>query len=333
MAVGIKALAYELAPGRLGHDELCARFGRAVMDKIAAASGIYTRRVALNGECASDFAVAAANKILDGELRKSIDLLIFATQTPDYLMPTTACVIQQRLGLSKDIAAFDINLGCTQFVYALAAAKSFIDARMARRALVLCGDTPTRLINKMDRSAASIFSDAGSACILEESPKNRLVDFVFGSDGAGAEDLICPVSGMRNPPSEKDFVEFEDENKNVRCNANLYINGFKIFAFAFKIIPQTVEKLLARNGLRKEDIDLFIFHQAGEKIITSAAGRLGLDMGKVYMNLRDIGNCGGSSVAIALADALASGRAKPGMRVLICAFGVGLSWGGAIIEI
>ncbi len=332
MGTKLKSVAYTLAEHRLSHDELCKRFGKDVMDKVVATSGILERRVAINNECASDFALEAAEKILTDDDRESVDLLIFATQTPDYLLPTTACILQDKLRLKKDIIAFDINLGCTQFIYALSTARAYIESGMATKALILCGDTPTRLINPKDKSAVVLFSDAGSACIIEKSQENGIIDFVFGSDGSGFDDLICKTSGMRHRPTAEDMIEFEDENQNIRSNNDLYINGFKIFAFAFKTIPITVEKLLQRSNLSKDDIDLYIFHQAGEKIVKASAQRLGLDMNKVFLNLRDIGNCGGSSVAIAIADAIKTGKLKAGMKVMLCAFGVGLSWGGCIID-
>ncbi len=332
MGIKITSLSYALPQNKITHDELCERFGKDVMDKVATASGIWERRAVSPEQCASDLAVEAANKILSEDDRKSVDMLIFATQTPDYLLPTTACILQDRLGLNKEIPAFDINLGCTQFLFALSTAKAYIAARMAKKVLVLCADTPTKLINPKDKSAIALFSDAASACIIEQSEEDCALDFVFGSDGSGYTDLICPTSGLRNPPTPADFIEMEDENQNIRANVNLHINGLKIFAFAFKIIPQTVEKLLARNNLTKDDIDLYIFHQAGKKIVEASAKRAELDMNKVYLNMRDIGNCGGSSVAIALADAIKNGQIKSGSKVLLCAFGVGLSWSGAIIK-
>ena len=332
MGIKITSLSYALPEGRITHSQLCERFGKDVMDKVVEASGIWERRESAPNQCASDLAIEAAEKILDGIDRNSIDLLIFATQTPDYLLPTTACIIQDRLRLRKDIPAFDINLGCTQFLYALATAKAFIDSSMATRALVLSGDTPTKLINPKDKSAISLFSDAACACIVEKSQNDCIENFVFGTDGSGYNDLICRTSGMRKRPTAEDFVEKSDENQNIRANTNLYINGLKIFAFAFKTIPQTVEKLLSNTGLHKDNIDLFVFHQAGEKIVSSAAKRLSLDENKVYMNMRNIGNCGGSSVAIAIADAIKEGKIKPNMRILVCTFGVGLSWSGAIIK-
>ena len=332
MPCKITSISYALPQKRLTHEVLCERFGKSVMDKVAAVSGIYERRIADETQCASDFAFAAARAILGEDARDEVDMLLFGTQTPDYLLPTTSCILQHRLGLSKNCIAFDINLGCTQFLYALSTAKAYIEAHMAKKALVLCGDTPTRLINPKDKSAVALFSDAGSACIVEESPRGEVLDFAFGVDGKNYADLICPASGMRRRNIREDGEEKTDEYGNTRSNQNLYVNGFKIFAFAYKIIPHAVEEVLKKNSLSKDDIDLFVFHQAGEKIVSAAAQRLKLPPEKVYMNMREIGNCGGSSIPAAIADAAARGLIKSGSKILLCAFGVGLSWAATVVE-
>ena len=319
----LTAISYALPNATLTHAELCKRFGAEVMEKVATASGIRERRIAAPDECASDLAFAAAKRILEKHAPDSFDALFFATQTPDYLLPSTACILQNRLGLKTSAAAFDINLGCTQFVYGLATAAAFVDSSMAEKVLLLCGDTPSKLINPKDKSAVALFSDAAGA---------RLGKFSLGTDGGGYADLICPASGMRRPPRPEDYAESDDGSGNVRAAANLFVDGLKIFSFAFKTIPQCVEQTLKRNALSKADIDLFVFHQAGEMIVRAAAQRLKLDAEKVYLNVRDIGNCGGSSPAIAIADAVAAGRIKRGMKVLVCAFGVGLSWGGTVLD-
>ncbi len=328
----LTAISYALPNATLTHAELCKRFGAEVMEKVAAASGIRERRIAAPDECASDLAFAAAKRILEKHAPDSFDALFFATQTPDYLLPSTACILQNRLGLKTDAAAFDINLGCTQFVYGLATAAAFVDSSMAEKVLLLCGDTPSKLINPKDKSAVALFSDAACACVVERAAGARLGKFSLGTDGGGYADLICPASGMRRPPRPEDYAESDDGSGNVRAAANLFVDGLKIFSFAFKTIPQCVEQTLKRNALSKTDIDLFVFHQAGEMIVRAAAQRLKLDAEKVYLNVRDIGNCGGSSPAIAIADAVAEGRIKRGMKVLVCAFGVGLSWGGTVLD-
>lgn len=330
----ITAISYAVPDGKLTHAELCSRFGTSVMDKVSKLSGILERRICADGECASDLAAQAAKRLFytSGIGPDSIDLLLMATQTPDFAMPTTACILQDRLSISKSAACFDINLGCTQFIYAIATAQSWIASGLAKRALVLCADTPSKLINKMDRSAVSIFGDAACAILIEKSRLPSIIGFDFGSDGSGYDALICPCSGMRNPPSPPDAEEKRDADGNVRSNMNMKVDGLRIFAFAYKTIPESVSNLLNKRGLKVSNIDLFVFHQAGYKIVSDAAERLKIPRKKVYYKMHDIGNCGGASIGIALADAVSTGRLRPGMKVVCCAFGVGLSWGSALIE-
>ncbi len=334
MKAAITSIAYTLGEKILAGGELARRFGAEAMRKIEKFSGILERRVAGGGVCASDLGVRAAELIFKNSKieRNDIDLLIFSTQMPDYIMPSNACLAQDRLGLPKTCAAFDINLGCSQFPYALATAGAWIESGAAKTALVILADTVSRLIHPLDKSAVTIFGDAAAAFVVEKCAADSLASFDFGSDGAGAGNLICPASGARKPRSPEDDVEITDSDGNTRTNANMYINGFGIFAFAYKSVPETVNRLLKKNSLSVGDIDLFVFHQAGEMMVSSAAKRLKIPPEKVYYKMHDIGNCGGASIPIALADAAARGRLKPGMRVLVCAFGVGLSLGAAIIE-
>lgn len=334
MNAAITAIAYATGENRFTHEMLRERFGAETADKIAEMSGIWQRRVADSKTCASDLAEKAVRLLADGGLAapEDFDLLVFATQTPDYAMPSTACIMQDRLGLRKSCAAFDVNLGCSQFPYSLATAAAWINSGLAKKALVITADTPSRLIHPLDKSAVSLFGDAAAATVVERTDENSVVDFDFGTNGAGFADLICPASGMRKPPEPADFVEYRDENGNVRTNANMKIDGLKIFAFAYKTVPQTVNRLLEKNGLTVGDIDLFVFHQAGEMIVSAAAKRLKIPRSKLYFKMHDIGNCGGASVPIALADAAAHGALKTGMKVVVCAFGVGLSWGSALIN-
>jgi 3-oxoacyl-[acyl-carrier-protein] synthase-3 len=334
MNVAITAISYATGDKKLTSEELASRFGIDAMKKIESISGILQRRVASENVCASDLAFKACELLFEKNpaLRDEIDLLIFATQTPDYIMPSTSCIMQDRLRLKKTCASFDINLGCSQFPYAIATASSWITTGLAKKALVINADTPSKLIHPLDKSAITLFGDAGAVVLLEESEKKSFLEFEFGSDGAGFDNLICPASAMRKPHTREDDIEKQDDDGNIRTNANMYINGFSIFAFAYKTIPETITKLLNKASLSIDDIDLFIFHQAGEMMVSSASKRLKIPESKVYFKMHDIGNCGGASIPIALADAVRTGRLKSGMRIVVCAFGVGLSWGATIID-
>ena len=333
MKARLTHISCTLPKGRLTNEVLAGRFGSDVMEKITRMTGIYERRICAENECASDLAVSAAEALFNSGAcdRGEISLLIFGTQTPDYIMPTTACIIQERLGLPKSCAAFDVNLGCSQYPYLLATARAWIESGLCSKALILTGDTPSKLINPLDKSAVTLFSDAASASILEVSEFGDTADFDFGTDGSGYDSLIVPASAFRNPPAPEDFIVREDQNHNFRSNADMYIDGLRIFSFAYKIVPASVSKLLKRNNISVADIDLFVFHQAGEMMLSSIAKKLGIPPEKMYCNVREYGNCGGSSLPLALAEAAKSGRLKPGMKVLVSAFGVGLSWGSALL--
>ena len=309
-----------MPPEKITGAELSARFGGAAMRKIEAVSGILERRRAGAGVCASDLAAGAARLLFSGAgySPKDFDLLIFASQTPDYLIPTTACILQDRLGMDNSCAAFDLNLGCSQFVYALATARAWIEGGLAGKALVLCADTPQKILDPSDRATVCVFGDGAAACAVSKTDAAAFSDFSFGTDGSGYDGIIWPNSAMRKSGGG--------------AVGQMAMDGFKIFAFAYRRATESVSGILKKNGMSVSDIDLFVFHQAGEMIVKSCAERLKIPPEKVYYKMHDIGNCGGSSVPIALADAAISGRLKSGMKVLVCAFGVGLSWGSAILE-
>ncbi len=333
MKVGITALAYSLPKNKITNSDLASRFGESYMKKIFPTVGILERRAATKDECASDFAIRASEKIFEmGVDRNSIDLLVFGTQMPDYQMPTTACIIQNKLGLPTSCAAFDVNLGCSQFVYCLAIANAWIKSGMAKRALVLAGDTPTRVINPKDNVVAPIFGDGAVAVIVEEVSAGGFGEFDLGTDGRGWKDLIRRTSGLREPPTPETSVESADKSGAVRSLDDMFMDGGNVFLFAINSVPKSVVKLLGKSGLRIEDIDLFVFHQASELIVKSFAKLLKIPSEKMHFKLHDVGNTGGSTVGITLADAFLNGRIKPGDKILLSACGVGLSWGTCLLE-
>ncbi len=332
---GIVASSYYVPEGKLTNEPLFERFGEEAMRKIADSSGIIERRVCLDGECASDLAHKAAEDLLSAHEidRESVDLVLFATQTPDYLLPTTACLLQDRLGIPKTAGAFDINLGCSQYVYSVATAHSMIAAGLAQRALVMTGDTVSRIIHPMDRAVVPLFGDAGTATLIERVPEGQgFKSFVMGSDGAGGMYLVWPTSGMREVRTPETAKEEVDKYGSTRRRDDMYMDGAAIMLFTLKTVGRTVKQLLAKAEMSIEDVDLFIFHQASELIVSSAAKKLKLPPEKVHYKLHDVGNSGGSTVGIALTDAWLEGRVKPGMNIVMTAFGVGLSWVAALVR-
>jgi len=335
MSTTIVASSYYVPHKRLKHEELITRYGEESARKIAESSGIWERRVAEPDECASDLALRAANNLLDHHKidRSSIDLLTFATQTPDYLLPTTACILQERLKLPTSCAAFDINLGCSQYVYSLAVAHSMITAGLVQRALVMTGDTVSRILNPQDRAVVPLFGDAGTATLLERcEPEQGFLGFKMGTNGKGAPYLIWPTSGLRKPRSEETSRISADKSGNMRREDDMAMDGAAIFVFTLKTVPKMIEDLLTDAAMTVDDIDLFVFHQASELIVETSAKKLKIPRAKLHYKLHDVGNSGGSTVAVALTDAWIKGRIKPGMKIVLSAFGVGLSWAGTIMR-
>jgi 3-oxoacyl-[acyl-carrier-protein] synthase III len=296
---------------------------------VFAGSGIRNRRVAAPGVCGSDLAFTAAERLLErsGTSRDSIDLLIHCTQTPDYLMPTTACLLQHRLGLSKQVAAFDINLGCSQYVYALSVAHSMIVAGVAQRALVLTGDTMSRTVHPRDRALVPLQGDAGSATLVDLVPEGEgFLGFELGTDGSGAHYLSIPASGFRKPRSPETAQEATDAEGNVRSLENMYMNGAAVFHFAISTVPKTIQSLLAKLNLTLDEVDLVLFHQANRYMLDYLVKKLRIPQGKTHFHIEDTGNTSGSTMPAVLTEALRAGKIRAGSIVVLIVFGVGLSW-------
>jgi 3-oxoacyl-[acyl-carrier-protein] synthase-3 len=305
------------------------------MKKVFSGSGIRNRRVAPKGVCGSDLAFEAAERLIEKHAiaRNSIDLLIHCTQSPDHILPTTACLLQQRLGLPMRVAAFDINLGCSQYVYALSVAHSMISAGLASRALVLTGDTMTHTVHPKDRALVPLMGDAGSATLVEAADAaHGFVAFEFGTDGGGAGHLTIPAGGFRQPASEQTAVEYTDPDGSTRTPENLYMNGAAVFYFAISVVPKTVASLLAKLNLTVDDVDCILLHQANKYMLDYLVKKMKIPAEKTHFFVEDIGNTSGSTMPTVLADAIRVGKVKSGSLVLLVVFGVGLSWAATAIR-
>lgn len=285
--------------------------------KIFDKTGISKRYIADANETAADLAYKAAEKLLSKIDRADIDLLILVTQSADYALPTTACILQDRLQLSKSCMAFDINLGCSGFIYALSVAGSLIETEVAKKGLILCADTYTKYIAKDDRTCRPIFSDAAAAILVEKNTQDLIGPFEFGTDGSGYSDLIVRNSAAR---------------KEEAAHNNIVMNGSSVLLFTLKTVPDVVQKLLARSSVTMDDIDLIIFHQASKVVIDNLTDRLAVDPNKIFTNYEEVGNTVSASIPIALQDASSQGRLKNGDLVMAIGFGVGLSWGATLIK-
>jgi 3-oxoacyl-[acyl-carrier-protein] synthase III len=281
-------------------------------------TGIRERRMAAKEEALSDVALPACVDALAqaGLEGKDIDLLIVATVTPDMAFPSTAAILADRLG-SVDAAAYDLSAGCTGFMYGLAQAYGMLAGGLSKRALVVGGDLLSRILDWEDRSTLVLFGDGAGAVVLEATAEQGFLGFELGADGAGGESLWLPGSGSRI---------FDDSERFVK------MNGREVFKFATRILVQSAEDVLEQCGLSIEDVDVYVPHQANMRIIDHATRKLGVPSDRVVINVDRYGNTSSGSIPLALADAAADGRLKPGKLVLMTGMGAGLTWGSALIR-
>ena len=304
--------------------------------KIYRKTGIKSRPVA-GTELVSDMAVKAAEKLFNeyGISPQSVDFILLCTQSPDYLLPTTACIVQYRLGIPTTAGAFDYNLGCSGYVYGLATAKGLLCAGVAKNILLITSETYTKHINPLDRSTRTVFGDAASATYLTAEDAGKIGEFVLGTDGGGASNLIVPSSGMALAKSAQTAVESEDAHGNIRSEDNLYMNGPEIYAFTLRAVPRLVSDILEKNGLTMDDIDYAILHQANRLVLTSLRDKLDIPEEKFCIDVEELGNTVSSTIPIAIkraAERLPE-KLRPGAKILIAGFGVGYSWGGTVITL
>lgn len=316
----------------LGNDELAALFPGWTSEKIFEKTGIRSRFIVGEGEFASDLAAGAAERALDGVDRSTIDFLIFCTQSPDYLLPTMACLLQNRLKLPTRCGAFDFNLGCSGYIYGLAIAHGLMAGGLAQKVLLLTADTYSRFIHPGDKSTRTIFGDAGAATVLSTNSPNRVHSFVLGTDGSGAEQLILRTGGCKESRREVSGAPEMDASGNVRDPNCLFMNGPEIFNFTLQAVPPLIEAILGKAGLKQEQVDYYIFHQANAFMLEFLRRKLKIPPDRFEVYLENCGNTVSSTIPIALQAAVEAGRVKPGMKILLAGFGVGLSWGGCILE-
>ena len=336
----IRAISCYLPEHQLGNDELIARFSGWTAEKMEQKLGIVTRPIAAQGETASDMGVEAGKKLFDTDVvnRDSIDFLVFCTQSPDYFLPTSACLIQDRLGLPKSCGATDINLGCSGYVYGLALCKGLVESGLAKKVLLITSETYSKYINENDRASRPLFGDGASATLIEAIPAetadaSKIGPFEFGTDGSGADMLIVPAGAQRMPISEETGVVQPDMRGNFRSLEQLKMSGPGIFNFAVDVVPPLVESMQSRCQAESLSIDTYIFHQANSYMLDRLQELCGLENARYYNNMRTRGNTVSSSIPIAILDALAEGFLTPGESALLVGFGVGLSWGACRVEL
>lgn len=331
MKTYIKAISYYLPERVLDNNQIAEEFPEWTVAKIDKKIGIKERHITANNETASDMAVKAAEKLFtENKIERSlVDYLIFVSQSADYFLPTTACLIQDRLGLSHDIAAIDINLGCSGFVYGLAVAKGMILGGMAANVLLLTAETYSKYMHPRDKSNRTIFGDAAAATLISLDGIAKIGNFVFGTDGNGANNLIVKTGASRQrfPMNDLQFDDFG----NPRSSDNLYMDGPAILNYSLECIPALVENVLIKNNLMIDDIDLHVYHQANKYLANLQCRKLRIPEEKYYCYFEKVGNTVSSTIPIALCEARKDGMIKKDFRVLSVAQGLGYSWGGVVL--
>lgn len=334
MNARVAAVEYYLPEAILTNEMISAEFPEWSVEKIAQKTGVHTRHIASEIEFSSDLAVAAGKILMDKrEINPDeIDYLLVCTQSPDYFLPTTACIVQSELGLKQSIGAADINLGCSGYIYALGQAKGLIESGQATKVLVITADTYTKFINPTDKSVRTIFGDGASASLVtEDGNPNSISGITYGTDGSGAKHLIVPNGGLRNGTQIQPKSGLEDRSI-VSNGFDLYMDGPEIFNFTLHVVPETVEAVLTKMNITLDDVDLFVFHQANAFMLEHLRKKLGVPKDKFFVSLSETGNTVSSSIPIALSMAEHAGTLKTGMKVMLLGFGVGLSWGGLLLE-
>lgn len=332
MKAYIEALAYDLPQKVLTNAELAKEFPEWTEEKIMKKLGIAERHVVTEQETASDLAVNAAEKLFAEKdiQRESIDFLIFCTQSPDYFLPTTACLIQQRLGLANHIGAIDVNLGCSGWIFGLSLARGLVLSGVAKHVLLLTAETYSKYLHPRDKGNRTIFGDGAAATLVGLEGFAEIGNFSFGTDGNGAENLIVKTGAARQR-SPLDDLQF-DNFGNPKSSDYLYMNGTEILNYTLDRIPGLIEEALKKNGCGLDDIDLHVYHQANKYIANLQRVKMKIAPEKYYCCFEHMGNTVSSTIPIALKEALNEGAIKPGFKVLSVAQGLGYSWGGVMLQ-
>ncbi len=321
--VEIKGIACAVPDHIVRNEEYNEVFGEETVRKFINMTGVKTRHIALDEQCTSDLCCAATTKLLE-KLNwepSSIDALILITQTPDYAVPATACVLQHRLGLSEDCIAFDVNLGCSAYVYGIWLAASMISTQNLNRVLLLVGDTSNFGINQNDSATAMIFGDGGTATALERS-EGKNIKYFLKTKGSGFKCIMVPAGHARS----------RSRTNAAASEYELAMNGSSVFSFTITDVPRTLKSFMSQYNIDMSGIDMFVFHQANLFILKHLAKKLDLPLEKMPVSIDRFGNTSGESIPLTLVDALGGEESSEPIKLLLCGFGVGLSWGGIYLE-
>lgn len=338
MKAYLNGISYYLPEAVLDNAELSRLHPEWSVDKISEKTGIRQRHISAPDEFSSDMALSALELFFSEHRigKQDIDFLLFCTQSPDYLLPTTACMLQDKIGLPKTCGALDFNLGCSGYIYGLGLAKGLIETGQAKNVLLVTSETYTKLIHDRDKSNKTIFGDGASVSLITSDPsddtfKGVITNFVYGTDGGGSDHLIVKNSGIRH----ENVVHEDQLNADgdfVRNDDYLYMNGKEIFQFTALEVPPMVNRLLAQNQLGVDDPDLYIFHQANAYMLDYMRKRCKIPEAKFFVSIGDVGNTVSSTIPIAIKRASDEKKINAGNKVLLAGFGVGLSMGATLVD-
>lgn len=332
MGASIKAIEFYLPENKISNEDLLKQFPDYDFSKFEKKVGIKNRYWVSENETALDLAEKACHKLFKRIEKTEVDYVIYCTQSPEYLLPTTACILQERLGLSKNIGAFDYNLGCSGYVYGVSLAKALIESGQSEHVLLVTAETYSKYLHPGDKSNRAIFGDGASATLISKDTANGLGNFLFGTDGSGAEKLIIK-NGANRFAYDVDASLQTYGTDNQYTDNHLYMNGPEIFNFTAENIPDFTHKVLSKNNLEIDVVDYFVFHQANAFMLDFLRKRVKVEKEKFYINLEDGGNTVSNTIPIAL-KRLAEGKVRDSKaKIVIVGFGVGLSWAGGVIEI
>ena len=328
----IKGISIYLPDRIITNEELLKEFPDWSVDKVAAKVGVVSRHIAAEDETAGDMAEKAARKLFKEYYinPKTIDFTLLCTQSPDYFLPSTACILQDRLGIPTLSGALDYNLGCSGCIYGMAMAKGLVAGGIAKNVLLLTAETYNRYLHPLDKSNRTIFGDGAAACLISTEGMAEIGEFSLGTDGSGAKHLIVETGAARQKLVTGNVIE--DEDGHLRFDDYLYMNGSAIFNFTLEAVPAMMNDVLTKNNIEKDGIDYYLFHQANKFMLNTIRKVCVLPKEKFYINLSETGNTVSSTIMIGLKQCLETGQITSGMKVMIAGFGVGLSWGGTVLK-
>ncbi|NQT78197.1 MAG: ketoacyl-ACP synthase III [Bacteroidetes bacterium] len=333
----IKAISYHLPERLVTNDDLAREFPDLKIDDLTRLTGVKRRYIAAEEETAADLAYNAALKLFEEHSISSaeIDHVIFCAQGSDYITPSTACLLQDRLDIPEHAGSLDINQGCTGFIYGLSVANGLIATGGAKNVLLLTSVNISELIHPEDKSNRAIFGDGAAATLVslnENMRGSEIGDFVFGTDGKGFDTIIIKHGGARYPIKKFDAEDYRDAAGNIRNDRCFYMNGAAVFTFSLEKVPVMIKQLLDKAGMSEDEVDMYVLHQANRIILESIFRKMKIPKEKTLFHLEDCGNTVASTIPIALYHTIVDGRVKRGDTLILAGFGVGFSWAACILK-